>query len=146
MRLNQASDFALRILMLLANKQEPSTVESISKELNLVRSHVMKIIAKLTHAGILISQRGRNGGVALGKSIETISIGEVVREIEADFAVVECMKEGKSDCVFAPNCRLKGVMYNARSAFLKTLDDHCLADIIDPQARTLSTNVDAQAH
>ncbi len=130
MRLNQASDFALRILMLLAASDKPLTVEVISDKLRLTNSHVMKLVAKLSRAGYVIAQRGRNGGVVLGKQGQDIIIGEVVRLIEADFTIVECMTPGKSACTFAPRCKLKGVMSEAGSAFLRVLDGYTLDTIV----------------
>lgn len=131
MRLNQATDFALRILMLLAGKDEPATVDDIATELGLVKSHVMKIVAKLTKSEILQSTRGRAGGVALGKPTDQIQIGAVVRIMEPDFAVVECMKQGgKSNCIFLPHCKLKGAMNDARTSFLRTLDERNLQSIL----------------
>jgi len=132
MRLNQASDFALRILMLLADRRGPMTVDAVTGELNLVKSHVMKIVAKLARAGILESTRGRSGGISLARALGDITIGEVVRVIEADFAVVECMREGKSSCVFSANCKLRGVMNNATRAFLQVLDQQTLQSISVP--------------
>lgn len=129
MRLNQASDFALRILMLLADREAAMTVDAVTNELNLVKSHVMKIVAKLARAGVLTSTRGRSGGISLARPIEAITIGEVVRVIEADFAVVECMRDGKSNCVFSSNCKLRGVMNNATRAFLQVLDQQTLQSI-----------------
>ena len=69
MRLNQASDFALRILMLLADRDGPMTVDAVTDELQLVKSHVMKIVAKLAKAGVLNSTRGRAGGIGLAESL-----------------------------------------------------------------------------
>ncbi|MEZ5812007.1 MAG: Rrf2 family transcriptional regulator [Rhizobiaceae bacterium] len=134
MRLNRASDYALRILMLLAAEREPVTVDAISVRLKLVKSHLMKIVAKLVKAEILKSNRGRNGGISLGRPAEQITLGEVVRTIEADFAVVECMGSG-SRCVFLPGCRLKRVMHDARSAFLAELDGRTLDAITPPGVR-----------
>jgi len=133
MRLNQASDFALRILMLLATEKEPVTVDEIARRLHLVKSHIMKIVAKLARAGILESHRGRTGGIKLGKPPSEIMVGDVVREIEADLAIVECMLDRECGCVFSPGCKLKGVMVDARSAFLDVLDRRSLQSIIIPR-------------
>lgn len=130
MRLNQASDFALRILMLLVDEKDPITVDEIATRLSLVKSHTMKIVAKLVKAGFLTSHRGRLGGISLGKQPDEIFIGDIVRSIEADFAIVECMLEGEQTCMFLPNCKLKGLMYQARAAFLKVLDEQNLAMIV----------------
>ena len=130
MRLNQASDFALRILMLLADQKDPLTVDEISTRLDIAKSHAMKIVAKLVKAEILLSLRGRTGGVLLGKPTQDIIIGDVVRIVEADFAIVECMQPGNQACMFLPSCKLKGVMHQARTAFLKVLDAQNLEMII----------------
>lgn len=129
MRLNQASDFALRILMLLAKEERPLTVEVIAKKLNIAKSHTMKIVAKLVKVEILTSHRGRHGGISLALAPEDIHVGEIVRVIENDFAVVECMQAGKQTCTFLPQCKLKGLMHEARSAFLTVLDKQTLAAI-----------------
>lgn len=131
MRLNQASDFALRILMFLGQSKEPKTVDQIAMQLKLVKSHVMKIIAKLVKAELLVSQRGRAGGITLARKPEEISVGQIVRTIEADFAIVECMLDKPSDCVFASRCKLRNVMGNARQAFLAELDRETLASILE---------------
>ena len=130
MRLSLASDLALRVLMMLAQSKEPQTVDSTSSELNLVKSHVMKIVAKLVKAGFVKSTRGRTGGISLGRPMQDITIGEVVRLIEPDFAIVECMREGTSQCTFMPSCKLRGTMSRANAAFLKVLDEERLSDIV----------------
>ena len=89
----------------------------------------MKIVAKLVKAGLLVSLRGRAGGVGLAREPAEITVGEVVRIIEADFAIVECMLERESECVFAQACKLKNTMGRARAAFLAILDEETLASI-----------------
>lgn len=134
MRLNQASDFALRILMLLSTNQEALTVDAVASRLGLARSHVMKIVAKLARAGHVNAQRGRCGGITLGRAPEDILVGDIVRLMESDFAIVECMATGKSSCTFAPRCRLKGAMSQAGEAFMKVLDSYSLAVITQENA------------
>ena len=48
-------------------------------------------------------------------------------ELLADFAVVECMQEGKSGCTFLPQCKLRHTIHAATGAFLKVLDEKTLA-------------------
>ena len=136
MRMNQASDFALRILMLLATKKEPVTIDVIATELGLVKSHIMKITAKLRQAGILNAQRGRIGGISLSKPAAEISVGQVVRVIESDFAVVECMQSGKSNCTFMPRCKLRKTLNRATEAFLKILDDQSIKELLPATSQT----------
>ena len=130
MRLNRASDFALRILLLLGKLDEPVSVDSVAKTLGLAKSNVMKIVAKLSSAGWVNTQRGPNGGVSLGQSASKIRIGQVVRQMENDVAVVDCLIEGPCSCVYLPQCALKPAMVAATEAFFKCLDDYTLARLL----------------
>ncbi len=129
MRLNKASDFALRIMMFVAKHGGPVTVEEIARRLKLVKSHTMKIVAKLSKAGLLVSRRGRMGGVKLARPASQILIGDIVREIESDFALVECMQPGENKCVFCSSCDLRGVVGEAMTAFMNVLDSKTLGSV-----------------
>lgn len=130
MRLNRATDFALRILMLLASEENAVSVDEIAARLALAKSHVMKIVARLGAADIVETQRGRGGGVRLARDPAQLSIGEVVRLFEPDFAVVDCLNPQAGRCAFEPRCALMGTMRQATEAFLRVLDDRTLADVV----------------
>lgn len=130
MRLNQASDFALRVLMFVAaNESDLSKIDDISKRYNLSRAHLMKIVNKLARAGLLQTLRGRNGGLRLNLPSEDISIGDVVRAIEEDFALVECMRKDQNKCIITPACHLTAIFAEALAEFINVLDRYTLADI-----------------
>ncbi|TYC67729.1 Rrf2 family transcriptional regulator [Stappia sp. BW2] len=130
MRLSQASDFALRILMATGQSEDPQTVDKLSKQLGLAKSHVMKIVAHLAKGGYLETTRGRGGGIRLAKSPDTIRLGDVVRLIEPDLGVVACLKPESTICAFLPRCALKGAMARASEAFLASLNTETLASIL----------------
>ncbi|WP_035898706.1 Rrf2 family transcriptional regulator [Labrenzia sp. DG1229] len=130
MRLSQASDFALRILMASGQTDRPQTVDGLSTQLGLAKSHVMKIVAHLARAGYLKTTRGRGGGIRLGRSPEEIRLGDVVRLIEPDLGVVACLKPELTVCAFLPRCALKGAMSRAAEAFLDSLNTETLATIL----------------
>ncbi|MEM9634566.1 MAG: Rrf2 family transcriptional regulator [Pseudomonadota bacterium] len=130
MRLSQASDFALRILMATAQSDGPQTVDKLSDQLGLAKSHVMKIVAHLARGGYLETTRGRGGGIRLAKSPDSIRLGEVVRLIEPDLGVVACLKPQPAICAFLPRCALKGAMARAADAFLDSLNTETLATIL----------------
>ncbi len=131
MRLNRASDFALRILLLLGKLEDPISVDSIATTLQLSKSNVMKIVAKLSAAGLVTTRRGPNGGVVLGQPTMNIRVGSVVRMIENDLAVVDCLNEGPCSCVYLPRCALRPAMQAATDAFLECLDGYTLATLLE---------------
>jgi len=133
MRLLASTDFALRVLMLLA--QEPGggrlSVEILARRLGgLSRNHLHKIVQELTALGITWTIRGSGGGVELAVAPESVRIGALVRELEADQPIVECFRQEESACTLLPACRLRNMLRDAREVFYDSLGTHTLADCV----------------
>jgi Rrf2 family nitric oxide-sensitive transcriptional repressor len=129
-RLTSFSDYALRMLMYAASADDkPFTIEAAARAFGVSRTHLNKVANTLTRGGFLIAVRGRSGGLKLARPAAAISIGDVVRLTEPDFAVVECFATG-NQCVLTGACKLSGMMGEAIAAFLATFDRYTLADIV----------------
>ncbi len=140
MRLNVQTDYALRMLMHLAvEKQGLVSVREVSERFGISKNHLMKVAYLLGRAGFIEAVRGRAGGLRLGCAATDINVGEVVRCVEADFAIVECFQNDKGECLITPACRLKGVLQDATAAFLAVLDDYSIDDLVrrHPTLRSL---------
>lgn len=132
MRLNVQSDYALRLLMYLAvNPQSLCTISEIARHYGISKNHLMKVALALSHDGTVDSIRGRAGGLRLSRKPKEISVGDVVRQMEGDFAIVECFQVSGGNCLITPACLLKGVMGEAVAAFLAVLDRYTIADLVD---------------
>lgn len=130
MRLTSFSDYALRMLMYAASADgRLITIEQASRAFSAPKTHLNKVANTLTRSGLLKAVRGRSGGLLLARAPEEISIGEVVRLTEPDFALVECFATG-NQCVLTRSCRLSGILGQAAAAFQSILDRHTLADIM----------------
>jgi Rrf2 family transcriptional regulator, nitric oxide-sensitive transcriptional repressor len=68
----------------------------------------------------------------LGKAPSQIVVGEVVRRMEPDFAVVEC-ENPAGYCKITPCCTLRSAMREAVQAFLEKLDQYTLEDLLRPK-------------
>jgi Rrf2 family transcriptional regulator, nitric oxide-sensitive transcriptional repressor len=136
MRLTLFTDFALRALMRLAGEPTRSfATGEIAAEFGISRNHLAKVGRDLADAGFISTQRGAGGGFALARPPQSITIGEVVRALEADQALVECFRADGGNCALTPRCRLKARLTAAREAFLRELDATTLAECAYP-ART----------
>lgn len=130
MRLTNFSDYALRVLMYAAARDERLiTIEETAKLYGISRAHLMKVVNQLTRAGYLKAVRGRSGGLALAKRSHKIRLGDVVRLTEPDFALVECFG-ADNKCIITSRCRLRGALKEALEAFIATLDRYTLADLM----------------
>ena len=67
-----------------------------------------------------------------------ISVGQVVRNMEPDFHIVECFDPQTNTCPITPACGLIGVLNEATRAFLATLDQYTLEDLVRRSPRKLS--------
>ena len=132
MRLLASTDFALRVLMQLAAglHGERVSVDTLSRSLGLSRNHLHKIVQELTALGITRTTRGTGGGVELAVPPDTVRLGALIRELEADQPVVECFRAGNCGCTLMPDCRLRVMLRQARDSFHDSLDAYTLADCV----------------
>ncbi|MCP1337834.1 RrF2 family transcriptional regulator [Futiania mangrovi] len=132
MRLTLHSDYALRTLMYVALAPERLvSIAEIAERYGISRNHLMRVVQELAQKGFLETRPGRAGGMKLAARPETIRLGAVVRDMEPDFALVECFHPN-GNCRLAPDCQLGGVLDEALSAFLAVLDRYTVADLIAP--------------
>lgn len=135
MQLTQYTDFGLRTLVALAlNPGEMQTVTQISRAYGISRNHLVKVVARLAEKGYLETTRGKGGGMRLARPPAEIRVGAVVRDLEAELGVVECLTAEGGSCVISPACRLKSVLREATQSFLDTLDRHTLEDVLRQRA------------
>jgi Rrf2 family nitric oxide-sensitive transcriptional repressor len=136
MHLTRHSDYSLRALIYLGTKKEDlATVPEIAQAYGISRGHLMKVVQHLGQLGYVETVRGRGGGITLARPPNRIRLGQVLRETEGGFALVDCFDGG--NCRIHSACRLKGVFEEALDAFLQVLDKYTLADLLGRRAQPL---------
>lgn len=136
MQLNLRTDYALRMLMALAAKDEVVSIDWLADHYDISRNHLAKVAQELVAAGYVESLRGRGGGLRLARPPAEINVGKVVRRLENLTGFVACMG-GREDCVIDGACGLKPALAGALEAFLTHLDQFDLAQITASQSRLL---------
>lgn len=102
-RLSLPARYAVSGLLYLARNQGKfCLVEEASQAQGLPKNFLGKIFQRLTHQGLLISQRGPGGGYTLAQPAERISLMQVLQ-------VSEDVPPSKKQCVLEPHpCGKKG--------------------------------------
>ena len=101
--------YALRMMLDLA-QQEPEayiSLKSIAQRQDISIKYMEAIAAHLNRAGLVTSQRGKEGGYRLARSASEITIAEVLHSAEGSLAAVACLEleEGRSAaCERAGSC------------------------------------------
>lgn len=130
MRLTMMTDYALRLLMYVA--QQPDrlcTIAEVAQAYRISEAHLMKVTHQLALGGWLETVRGKGGGMRLAMAADRINLGAVVRAIETDFAVVECFTSAGS-CALTGRCGLADVLHTALLEFMRHLDGRTLEDVL----------------
>ncbi len=135
MKLTRFTDYSLRVLMHLGLQQNGRvTIREISQSYNISRNHLMKVVSLLTRMGYLDARRGPGGGIALARPASDICLADVVMDMEDDLNMVECFCSD-GECIIAPVCELKCILGQALTAYLDTLRNYTLADLLTPKTK-----------
>lgn len=133
-RLATYTDYSLRRLMYAALKgSELAAVHEVADAYGVSKNHLVKIAYNLGLYGYLETVRRHGGGLRLARAPEEISLGQVIRRLEEDFAQVECLRP-RRECRIAPARQLRDILSEALSANLAVLDKYSLADLVDRRA------------
>lgn len=131
MQLTQYTDYSYRVLIFLAQRRSGlTTVSEIAEFYGISRNHLVKVIHNLASKGFISTTRGRHGGMTLSHAPADINLGEVARQTEPNFDIAECFDKVHNHCVISPDCALKNMLNQARTAFLDTLSQYTLADAL----------------
>jgi Rrf2 family nitric oxide-sensitive transcriptional repressor len=125
------SDYALRMVLYLgAHEDRVVSLDELSRAYGISKNHLVKVAGVLLDLKVIETVRGRAGGAKLACRPGEINIGWLVRRTEPNMSIVECFDRGTNRCPIAPVCSLKGLLEEARDAFLASLDRHTLADLL----------------
>jgi len=129
MQLTRFTDLGLRVLMYLTqpSRVDPVTNAEIATQFEVPHNHVIKVVHRLGVLGWVRTQRGRNGGIALGVPAEQLRIGDVMRALEETDQLVDC---AKPPCPLRGGCLLKHALDAGLASFYETMNRYTLADVV----------------
>jgi Rrf2 family protein len=101
---------------------------------------IERILLELREAGFIETQRGKQGGYAVAKPMDKITMGELVRLIDGRLAPIACASEteySRCTCPDEEHCGLRMLMIDVRNAIANILDRYTLADVVEVTLRKL---------
>jgi Rrf2 family protein len=134
-KLSAKADYAVRAVLVLAAHEGPGPMkgELIAGSQKLPLKFVENILGELKHAGIVVSQRGPEGGYQLAVPPESLSVAEVIRVVDGPLAMAPCVSPrlGLRKCDDCPDlalCTLREALARARDATAEVLEAYSLAE------------------
>ena len=129
MKHTRHADLALRVLMYLrVAPGRRGSIADIAAAHRVSHTHLDKVVRRMGDADLVTTVRGRGGGVQLTRDPSTITVGDVMRAMEDDFAVVECLGPARY-CQVAGVCGARSVFARALNSYFSVLDGATLDEI-----------------
>ncbi|MGN1115648.1 MAG: RrF2 family transcriptional regulator [Candidatus Ornithomonoglobus sp.] len=129
MKITREADYALRIVAELARSGRQIEAKTIAEQNDIPYRFTLKILRKLVQAGYLKSYRGVNGGYALDKPAEEITLKNIIEVIDGQIALNICLSG--DCCANSVECRVKNKLAVIQKNLIDELDSVTFKDIID---------------
>ncbi len=129
MKLSSKTHYGLMACHILAKSYGVESISAsvLENQISVSGKYLEKIMRILSGRGVISANRGVNGGYYLAKAPEEITIGEIVRALEDDMVLIECLKQdGKCKC-----CPSSGVWKKLYNGINDLLDGMTLKQMVD---------------
>lgn len=132
MKLSTRTRYGINAMYELARHaaEGPQTVKAISERQPIPEAYLEQLMAALRRAGLVVSARGAQGGYMLAMAPENISVGQIIRALEGEIHMVECL-ESELYCDRAGGCATRMVVKRLRDGIAQIVDGIRLSDMID---------------
>ncbi|AQT70620.1 MULTISPECIES: RrF2 family transcriptional regulator [Streptomyces] len=130
MRISARADYAVRAALQLAVSQDggPLKAEAIADAQDIPHKFLEGILNDMRRGGLVLSQRGGNGGYRLAKPAEAISIADVIRVVDGPLVSVRGVRPPDLSYT-GPAASLLPLWIALRSNVRQILDGVSLADV-----------------
>jgi FeS assembly SUF system regulator len=146
-RLSKLTDYAVVMLSHMAVREgQVYTGSRLAERSGVPEPTTAKILKLLARAGILVSQRGSNGGYGLARPAAAITVAEIIVALDGPIALTACVEGSADHCDVERLCSMRGNWNKVNRAIRGALEDITLADMALPFAPQMGVTaaIDAQ--
>lgn len=135
MQITRETDYAIRCVYYLSGKKSGVTmVDEISKEMNIPKSFLAKILQRLGKVSLVKSYRGVRGGFMLARAPKEISLLEVIEAVQGPVAMNICAID-EALCERSSSCAIHPVWVEIRKQVEQILKKKNFEDLrLDPES------------
>ncbi|MDZ7378763.1 MAG: Rrf2 family transcriptional regulator [candidate division KSB1 bacterium] len=132
LRFSQSTDLAIHGLWALAYLETGRFIllSELAQRQHVSESYLSKVFQRLTHAGLTRAMRGKRGGYALARPPDAITVGDVVRAMDPERPMYQCLARERC-CEATTTCLLLRTFAEAEKQMYAVLDRITLADLLN---------------
>lgn len=121
MMISRETDYAVRCVLHLARTPEKIVmISEIASSCEVPRSFLAKILQRLARAGIVRSYRGAGGGFQLVRSVDELSLRDVIEVMQGPIALNACAVD-RNHCSRSSHCVVHPVWVQASAGVERIL-------------------------
>ena len=131
MKMSSKARYGLYVAVELAKNYNNGVlvnVTQLSQSTGVTEKYLEQIIALMKKANVVLATRGANGGYKLTDSPDNLTVGRVLRAVEDNLEIVDCLHSG---CANSQKCvarSLWGKLYDNINSYLDTISLTQLAE------------------
>ena len=107
----------------------PQSIKAIAERQQIPEAYLEQLFAALRRDDLVVSIRGAQGGYTLARAPKEISVGDVLRTLEGDLNLVECLDE-EDICGKSCACPSRYVWQRMRDGLKAVVDGITLEDML----------------
>lgn len=134
LKLSKKAEYALMAVKYIATKQPEScvTAKQIAESYQIPYELLAKVLQQLVKFNIIRSFQGINGGYSLTKSPDKITLIDIIKAIDPDYRITECMKEKSSsnECSHFDCCSIRDPLMKVQREIDKVFKNTTITQII----------------
>lgn len=130
MELSCRGRYATRAMLELSISEpgKPIPLSHIAGNQDISRKYLQQLMAGLRRAGLVHVVKGFRGGFMIARPPDQIRVGDILRAIEGDLALVECVRH-EHVCDRRDECMTRGLWAQASKVLGDYFDSITLADL-----------------
>ncbi|SHJ28722.1 Rrf2 family transcriptional regulator [Hespellia stercorisuis] len=131
MQLTITTDYAIRIICLLAKENQMCSSSYMASMLGIPLSYIPKTTKILKDAGLIEAEEGIRGGYRLIKAPQEITLRDVIVHSESTMKINRCLeRDGYCTANAASQCRVHKILLGWQEDFDSKLDSITIAELI----------------
>jgi FeS assembly SUF system regulator len=132
-KISKLADYATVVMAYMASKSDSvHKARDIAKHTHIALPTVSKILKLIARCGLLESQRGAKGGYQLTRYPEKITVTEIIKAMDGEFAMTEC-SHLQGNCSIESTCSIRSNWRMLSNTIYQALDCITLADMVQPR-------------
>ena len=115
LKLRKKTEYGLISMMHMDSVRQGdlATARELSELYNIPAELLGKVLQSLAKAGLIVSAQGAKGGYRLARSIDRVTLGEVVEAVEGPMHITACQGD-PSSCERYSTCNIRGPVFEVQ--------------------------------